>query len=126
MSLRDVLLVAGGGAIGAVARHLVSVLCVENFGARFPWGTMIVNVIGCLALGWLLQTASSSTVISDAAKLAVGTGFLGAFTTFSTFGVQTIHTWQKSPMLAIVNVAGNVVLGLAAAMIGIYLASRKA
>ncbi len=123
MNLRDFLLVAAGGAFGAMARYGVGVLCADL--GRFPWGTLIVNVVGCFALGWFLQAAETSASISDATKLTIGTGFLGAFTTFSTFGVHTIHAWhQRSPMIAVANVAANVIIGLLAAILGIWLASR--
>jgi len=125
MSFRDLLLVAGGGAIGAVARYGASAMCTGLFGDRFPWGTLVVNVVGCFLLGWLLHTTSLTLTISDPMKLALGTGFLGAFTTFSTFGVQTLQAWQRSPMLAMANIGTNVVIGLAAAALGIYLAKRQ-
>lgn len=120
MSVRDVMLVASGGAIGAVARWGVSLLCNETLGSRFPWGTLAVNVAGCFALGWLMHSIS----ISEAAKLAVGTGFLGAFTTFSTFGVQTVQAWNREPIIAFANVSANVVLGVGATILGMYLAAR--
>lgn len=123
MNFREILLVASGGAVGAVARYLASLLCSELLGDRFPWGTFTVNVLGCFLLGWLAQTAASSTAISDAMKLTLGTGFLGAFTTFSTFGVQTIQLWNRTPSVAIGNVLANLVLGLLAAAFGIYLAT---
>ena len=91
-------------------------------GDRFPWGTFAVNVMGCFLLGWLLH----SSVMSDAARVCVGTGFLGAFTTFSTFGVQTVKLWSEAPVTAIANVSGNVIVGIAAAVAGIWLASRMA
>ena len=118
MSLRELALVGFGGAAGAIARYSASLACTSLLGERFPWGTLFVNVVGCFVLGWLSQTTS----ISDATKLAVGTGFLGAFTTFSTFGVQTVQTWERSPLLALGNILSNVAIGLAAAVIGIYAA----
>lgn len=121
MNWRAVLLVAIGGAVGAVARHGTAALCENLFGERFPWGTLVVNVIGCFLLGWLLH---HSMLVSDAVKLAIGTGFLGAFTTFSTFGVQTHHAWQRSPAIALANVSANVILGLVAAGVGMLLASK--
>lgn len=123
MNLRDVLLVASGGAAGAVARYGANLLCAEIFGHRFPWGTFAVNVLGCFLLGVLVQTATLSTV-SDATKLAVGTGFLGAFTTFSTFSVETILVWNRSPVIALANVVASVLVGLIAAIAGIYLSTR--
>jgi CrcB protein len=115
--------VASGGAAGAVARHAAGLLCTGLLGDRFPWGTLAVNVLGCFFLGWLAQSAASSTAISDTMKLTLGTGFLGAFTTFSTFGVQTIQVWNRSPALAIGNILANLVIGLVAAAVGMYLAT---
>ena len=123
MSLRDVLLVAGGGAIGAVARHAVNLLCTGLFGDRFPWGTFTVNVLGCFLLGLLLHYASVTDNVSDAAKLMLGTGVLGALTTFSTFGVQTIQVWQRSPVLCVANVAANLIVGLLAVTLGMQIAN---
>lgn len=123
MSLRDVLLVAGGGAIGAVARHAVNLLCSGLLGDRFPWGTFTVNVLGCFLLGLLLHYASVTDSISDAAKLMLGTGVLGALTTFSTFGVQTIQVWQRSPVLGVLNVAANLIVGLLAVTLGMQIAN---
>ena len=121
MNMRDVLLIGLGGAMGAIARHATAVLCLAWWGDRFPWGTLVVNVVGCFALGWLVHTTIG---ISDSVKLSLGTGFLGAFTTFSTFGVQTHVAWHRSPGLALANVAANVSIGLLAAWVGILFATR--
>lgn len=123
MSVRELLFVAAGGALGSLARYASSLMLTSLLGDRFPWGTLVVNVLGCLLLGWLLHQNSPA---STQAKLAIGTGFLGAFTTFSTFGVQTHQLWARSPLFAIANVASNVILGLLAAGLGLYLASRWA
>ena len=124
MSVRDVLCIACGGAVGAVARHGVALICVSIFGPKFPWGTLVVNVVGCFLLGWLMQASLNSEAVSESFKLTVGTGFLGALTTFSTFGVQSVQTWQWSSVLGVANVLGNVVLGLVAAVAGMVLATR--
>ena len=92
-------------------------------GDRFPWGTLFVNVLGCFLLGWLARTAADSDAISDSMKLTIGTGFLGAFTTFSTFGVQTVQLWSRSPIAAFGNVASNLLVGIAAVAVGMYLAA---
>lgn len=125
MSVRDVALVASGGALGAVLRYVFGIFCTQLLGSRFPWGTFVVNVLGCFLLGWLLQAAASSTV-SDATKLALGTGLLGAFTTFSTFSVETIHAWHRAPAIAVSNVVAGVAVGIMAAAAGMYLAERLA
>ena len=121
MLLRDFLLVAAGGALGAMARHGSNILCVSVLGERFPWGTLVANVLGCFLLGLLLH---HSTQASNTTKLILGTGVLGAFTTFSTFGVQTLQAWQRAPGLAFANVGSNVILGLGAAGLGVFLAAK--
>ncbi len=123
MNVRDLLLVALGGAFGAIARHLSSITWTQLAGDRFPWGTLFVNVLGCFLLGWLARTAANSDAISDSMKLTIGTGFLGAFTTFSTFGVQTVQLWSRSPVAAFGNVASNLLVGIAAVAVGMYLAA---
>ena len=127
MAHLDILLVALGGAAGAVSRHLVGIAALRWLGAGFPWGTFAVNVLGCLALGLLLEVASVSEVVSRSTRLWVGTGFLGAFTTFSTFGVETLRLVQTDgPGWAAANVIGNVVVGLLAAWVGVLVARQFA
>ena len=124
MNVRDLILVAAGGAMGALARFGASTLSVDLLGTRFPWGTLVVNVLGCFAMGALIQAGTTFDMISPAWKLAFGTGFLGAFTTFSTFGIETVHAWHRSPTIAALNVTGNMTMGLAAVVLGTYLAAR--
>lgn len=121
MNLRDLCIIAIGGAIGAVARHSITVFCTTTLGDRFPWGTLCVNVAGCFLLGALLQP---TLAFADTTKLALGTGFLGALTTFSTFGVQTLHAWQRSPFAACANIGANLALGLLAAAMGMHIAAK--
>lgn len=123
MHIREIILVATGGAFGAVARHLASVLWTTMLGDRFPWGTLFVNVLGCFLLGWLARSVVLSDAISVSWKLVLGTGFLGAFTTFSTFGVQTVQLWEKSSTAAAMNVASNLLVGIVAVLAGMYLAT---
>ena len=125
MIFRDIVLVAIGGALGAVARYLASLGCARLLGDQFPWGTLFVNVVGCFLLGWLVRTASISGSVSDSTKLILGTGLLGAFTTFSTFGVQTIQLWARSPIAALGNVTSNLLIGIAAAVAGMYFAGQS-
>ncbi len=111
--------------MGAMARYGANLLCTELLGKGFPWGTLVVNVLGCFALGWLVHVAKYTDTISPSVMLSLGTGFLGSFTTYSTFGVETIQAWysRPTPFIAVFNVAGHVVLGLLAVLLGIYLAT---
>ena len=103
------LLVAAGGAAGSVARHLVSVLAVTQFGAGFPWGTLGVNILGSAAIG-----VAAGLGLQGESRLLVVTGFLGGFTTFSAFSLETGRLLERSPALGVAYVAASILLGLGA------------
>jgi len=115
--------IAAGGALGAMARHGVGLGARAWLGEHFPWGTLAVNALGSLMLGILLELFAQEggvSWLSDDARKLLTTGLLGAFTTFSTFSVQTVHLVQRGDHgLAAVNVVANVALGLALAAAGI-------
>ncbi|OHD57212.1 MAG: hypothetical protein A2Y33_07405 [Spirochaetes bacterium GWF1_51_8] len=116
------LLIAGGGALGAVARYALSVWINVRTGAGFPWGTFIVNLAGCLGIGILLELSEFSIVPFELRILFV-TGFLGAFTTFSTFGWETSALVRDGEWLyTALNIAGSVILGIAMVFAGVFLA----
>ena len=107
-----------GGAIGAIARYGVSLACLRML-PSFPLGTLVVNVLGCFALGLLMAIVDVRSEFPPTARLFLGVGLLGAFTTFSTFGVETIDLLrEKENTLAMLSVTGNLVLGLAAVLLG--------
>ena len=115
--------IAIAGAFGALSRWGIGVWTETLFGKRFAWGTLCVNLIGCFLLGLLATLFLSSDAIPKTTKLALTTGFLGAFTTFSTFGYETVEFLSKGAWkLAVLNVAANVVLGIALAAAGVGLA----
>jgi len=117
--MQDVIFVAIGGAFGAVSRYGSNLAAAWLFGANFPYGTLIVNVIGCLLLGLAMGGEALPDWLPRYAKLAVTVGFLGAFTTFSTFGHDTIRQIdQGSWHLALINIAAQLGLGLSAAWLG--------
>ncbi|WP_235907863.1 fluoride efflux transporter FluC [Siccirubricoccus phaeus] len=102
-------LVALGGAIGSVARYVVSVQGVLRFGTHFPWGTLAVNVIGSALIGVL-----GALALPQEARLFLITGILGGFTTFSAFSLETELLAQRAPFLAAAYVGLTLVLGLGA------------
>lgn len=114
--------IALGGGLGAVTRYGVGLACESVWGNRFGHGTLLVNVAGCFVLGLLMHEAWLAKPVGPwHAGLTVG--LLGGLTTFSTFGYQTVrHLDAGEPLLALANVALNVVLGLAAAGLGVWLA----
>jgi fluoride exporter len=110
------LLVALGAAVGAPLRFVVDRLIQRRARSAFPWGTLVVNVAGSFVLGVLL---GGTAWFSDAAVLAVGVGFCGAFTTYSTFGYETVRLLDDgSKTLAAANVLVSLTLGLGAACLG--------
>jgi len=115
------LLVALGGAVGATLRYGVGRLSVAAFGATWPVGTGIVNVVGSLLLGLLVGLGPRG--LSPEARLFAATGVLGAFTTFSTFSVETVSLAQRGDLgAAVANVVLNTALGLSAALLGLWIA----
>lgn len=117
----QLLAVAAGGAIGCCLRYLVSLGAVRLVGTGFPAGTLIVNVVGCLLAGLLFGLAEDRATFPPIVRILVLTGFLGGFTTFSSFSVETVNLLRDgSWALAAGNFAANNVLAFAAAMAGVY------
>lgn len=116
--------IALGGATGSMGRHGVNQLLGRLLGQGFPWGTLAVNALGCFLLPLVLL---GPWELSRNMRLALGAGFLGAFTTFSTFGYDTLSLVDRGPAgHAALNVVANVAVGLTAAAIGWHLARSLA
>ena len=115
------------GALGALARYGVSLAALRWFGEDFPYGTLGVNLAGCFLLGVLAELTMEDAGLAPQTRAILGTGFLGAFTTFSTFGVETYRAMQVGAWgVAASNVALNVVggNGQLAARVGLASALR--
>lgn len=120
------LAVAVGGAVGAVARHAVSRIVVQQWpAAKFPWATLAVNISGCLVIGLLAGLIASGAIQMRATwREFVFVGILGGFTTFSTFGLDTMTLLRAGdPAGAFWNVALQVGAGLGAVYVGMKLAA---
>ncbi len=108
-----------GGAIGAPTRYLVDGWVQDRVSGVFPWGTFVINVSGSLLLGVVTGLALYHG-LGDLPKIAIGTGFCGAYTTFSTFSYETVRLLEEGSVgLAAGNAFGSVAAGLAAAALGI-------
>jgi CrcB protein len=122
----DLIGLAVGGAAGTLCRYGMTLLALRALGPRFAFGTLAVNVSGCFVLGFLMHLFGESGAASRALRLALTTGFLGGFTTFSTFGYETVRYWESGETaLAFANVAANIVLGVLATWAGL-MAARAA
>jgi CrcB protein len=111
-------LVMLGAAVGAACRWLTDRFIQARHDSVFPWGTFTVNVLGSLLLGMVLAAADGRTAL----VALLGTGFCGGFTTFSTFGVETLRlATDGSGLQSMLNVLASLAAGLAAAFAGWYL-----
>lgn len=126
--MKNILLVALGGAIGSVARYKLSGFVLHHtVDWRFPAGTFAVNVIGCLVAGLLAGLAERHHLLSPEARLLLFTGVLGGFTTFSAFGLETVHLLKRGETaIAAANVVISVVAGVLALWLGMAVGSAKA
>jgi len=114
-----VLIVGVGGFLGAIARYGLSGWIQKRSQATFPYGTLTVNVIGCFVIGCLMYLVESRPALSPYTRLFIGIGILGAFTTFSSFGYETLQLMRAgSYRLALGNVGANFLLGLTAVWLG--------
>lgn len=122
--MNKLLLVGIGGFIGASLRYWFGGMVQEWSGSvTFPYGTLVVNLLGCLVIGFLSQLAEARSVFTPETRLLVFTGVLGGFTTFSTFGNETYTFLQDGEnRLAFINLAVHVVIGLAMVWCGRALA----
>jgi len=112
-----------GGAIGAPARYLVDGFVQNRSRGVFPWGTFVINMTGSLILGFLTGLTMYHG-LGTLPKVAIGTGFCGAYTTFSTFSYETLRLLEEGAVLAAsLNAAVSVMVGLAAAAVGLALAA---
>lgn len=112
-----------GGFVGANARFLVQQWAANRWGAEFPYGTMIANVSGSFIIALFLTLATGRLPISPEIRLFVAVGFLGGFTTFSSFSFETFQLIEQSGWeAATMNFLGNTILGLVGVVMGIYLA----
>lgn len=114
--------IAGGGAVGALMRFWVAGWVYGLLGRGFPWGTLVVNVSGSLVMGFLYVMLVERMNVAPEWRALLLVGFLGAFTTFSTFSLETLNLIEDGQLLrAMMNVLLSVVLCIAAAWVGMVL-----
>ncbi len=123
--MTKLLLVGAGGFLGSVIRALVSNFVQQNSQSRFPFGTLAVNVMGCFVIGFLSQLGEAREVFSAETRAFIFVGILGGFTTYSSFGNETINLWRGGDALwALANVALQLFIGLSAVWLGRIVASQ--
>lgn len=117
--------IAVGGALGSVARFALSGVIANQFGGTFPWGTLVVNVLGCFVIGFFacLTLPDGRLLVSPTGRHFFMTGVLGGFTTFSSFSLQTLQLAQNGEWSrALGNVAASILFCLVAVWLGFVVA----
>ncbi len=118
-------MVAGGGAVGAVARYLVHVAAGQLLGPAFPFGTLIVNIVGSFLMGLLVEAMALVWSASQEARLFLAVGTLGAFTTFSTFSLDVAVLYERGrPVLVATYILVSVICSIAALFAGLHVMRR--
>lgn len=115
-----------GGATGSLIRYVVGAAITTRFGARFPVGTMFINITGSFLIGLLMTLFTDRLAPYPQLRLLLVVGFLGGYTTFSSFEWETLSLAQDGARwLAMINVVGSVVFGYAAVWLGSILAGKR-
>ena len=121
--MTQLLMVGTGGAIGAIGRYLLSTWVYSLTGRAFPWGTLAVNLLGSLLMGFLSVWLLERMTVSTEMRALLMVGFLGAFTTFSTFSIETLLLLEQGAVArAGVNIAASVITCVFAAWMGTLIA----
>lgn len=119
---RSVIFIGIGGMLGSIARYLAALLLTKTTPSTFPYGTFVVNVLGCLAIGVIYGLSERFGWFSSELRLFLATGFCGGFTTFSSFAYENIQLLQDKDYLTFAAYSGlSFVLGLLAAFLGLSL-----
>ncbi|MBV1905969.1 MAG: fluoride efflux transporter CrcB [Pseudomonadales bacterium] len=116
-----------GGALGAASRFLIHRLVSLWFGVSFPWGTLGINIVGCFAIGCMIGACNQTAWFETYGRAFLVIGFLGAFTTFSTFSLETINLFEQSRIFgAIMYAGGTTVACLCVAWLGMRIGNTLA
>lgn len=117
--------VAVAGAAGTLCRYGASVVGVRLCGSRFPWATLVVNVVGAFLIGAVMASFAARGHLDGRLRVALTAGFLGGFTTYSAFAFETVTLAERRDTgLAVAYVAATLVFGLAACAAGVWLGRR--
>ncbi len=113
------------GGLGCVSRYLVSGWTYSLLGRGMPYGTLVVNVVGSFLLGLIMEASTRSTLLTNEVRMGITVGFMGGFTTFSTFSYETVRLLEQGSLRqAGANIALNVLVCVIFALLGIFLARQ--
>jgi CrcB protein len=121
--MQKYLLIAVGGALGSIARYWVGSTISGRMGTKFPYGTFVINITACILIGFSITYLGKRVDFNPAWRFLIPVGFIGAFSTFSTYEWETLSTLRSGAFaLAAVYAVGSLILGLASAWLGAALA----
>ncbi len=121
--MQKYLLIALGGALGSIARYWVGSTIGSRMGSRFPYGTFVINMTACIIVGFSVTYLSKRVELSPAWRYLIPVGFIGAYSTFSTFEWETLFTLRSGAFaIAALYALGSLILGLVAVWCGALLA----
>ena len=121
--MQKYLLIAVGGALGSIARYWVGSTISGRMGTKFPYGTFVINITACILIGFSVTYLGKRVDLNPAWRFLIPVGFIGAFSTFSTYEWETLSTLRSGAFaLAAVYAVGSLILGLASAWLGAALA----
>ena len=121
--MQKYLFIALGGSLGSLARYWVGSTVAGRMGIRFPYGTFVVNITACILIGFIMALLSRNAGINSAWRFLIPVGFIGAYSTFSTFEWETYSSLQAGAFLiASLYVVSSLVLGLIGVWCGVLLA----
>ena len=121
--MQKYLLIAIGGALGSIARYWVGSTIAGRMGTRFPYGTFVINLTACLIIGFSLTYLGKRAGLSPAWRFLIPVGFIGAYSTFSTYEWETLSTLRAGAFaMAGLYAVGSLILGLVAVWLGAVLA----
>ncbi|MFI5288531.1 MAG: fluoride efflux transporter CrcB [Polyangia bacterium] len=125
MKLGALLLVGAGGFLGAITRYVVGTGVSHRWGASWPYGTFLINITGCFAIAFFLTLVSERITVSPNWRYFFPTGFVGAYTTFSTFEYETLRLVEDGAWVrALSYVVSSVIVGFVAVLLAAWLARR--
>lgn len=113
-----IIVIGLGGFLGANLRFWVGAWAVEKYGDGFPWGTLVVNLLGCFGLALFVSLVESRIAVPESTRLLIATGFFGALTTFSTFSVESFNLYNSGQ---VTTAALYLVTSLALGLLGVFL-----
>ena len=123
MNLQKYLLIAAGGALGSILRYWVGSSISSRIGTKFPYGTLVINLTACVIIGFTLTYLGKRADLNPAWRYLIPIGFIGAYSTFSTYEWETLSTLRSGAFfLAALYALGSLVFGLAATWCGAALA----